>query len=335
MSASTTLPDEQLLAAWRGVLGAAGTQTIDKMAYGAVWSIATASGARFVLKRVADALAERVRRFTEEARIVIHLGQRGVLVAVPILSDDGRICVQHDGALWALTPMLPVPDNTALPTADSLVQEKAGYHLAVGRAIAELHVALADCPYDIDRGIIGPDQFAQRWDSLRAELPEATFAALRRRVDPRREQIATALACVNPQRLHGDCHGGNILFRDGRVTGIVDIDHLQVGPRVYDLAYHLAFHLHWVVRTDVPVGPAVASMSSATRHLINGYQAVSLLSEEERAAIAAIALDAALSMVAFWKSIGNATETDVWVRTACWIADHEETFYPNASGAAL
>ena len=121
---------------------------------------------------------------------------------------------------------------------------------------------------------------------------------LRRRVDPRWEQIASALACADPQRLHGDCHGGNILFRDGRVTGIVDIDHLQAGPRVYDLAYHLAFHVHWVVRTDMPDGFAGASVSSATRLLINGYQAVSRLSEAEQAAIAAIALDAALSLVA-------------------------------------
>lgn len=334
MSGSTTLPDELLVAAWRGVLGAAGTQTIDKMEYGEVWSIATARGARCVLKRLADAhLAKRIRRFTEETRIVIHLGQRGLPVAVPILSDDGRICVEHDGALWALIPMLPMPDDTALPTAESLLQDKAGYYRAIGRAIAEMHVALADCPYDIDRGVIGPDEFAQRWDRLRAELPEATFVALSRRVDPRWDEIAAALACADPQRLHGDCHGGNILFRDGRVTGIVDIDHLQVGPRVYDLAYHLAFHLHWVVRTDIPVGPAVASVASATRHLINGYHGVSLLSDAEKSSIAAIALDAALSMVAFWRSIGNVLEEDVWVRTVYWIADHEETFRPDASGA--
>src|ERR1700704_306390 len=109
MSGVTTFPDEQLVAAWRGVLGAPGTQTIVKMAYGEVWSIATASGARFVLKRLADAdPAKRLRRFAEETRIVIHLGLRGLPVAVPILSDEGRICVDHHGALWALIPMLPM-----------------------------------------------------------------------------------------------------------------------------------------------------------------------------------------------------------------------------------
>src|SRR5436190_1111950 len=114
MSAVTELPDERLLTAWGGVLGAPGTQTSHKM-----------------------------------------------------------------------------------PSAESLLQEDAAYRVAVGRAIAEMHLALADCPYDIDRGVIGPDQFAQRWDRLRVELPEDTFDVLRRRVDPRWEQIVAALACAD------------------------------------------------------------------------------------------------------------------------------------------
>ena len=333
MSGATTFPDELLMAAWRSVLGDSGTQTIVKMAYGEVWSVATAADARFVLKRRADAdLATRRRRFAEETRIVIHLGQRGLPVAVPVVSDDGRICVEHDGALWALTPMMPMPDDTGMPTAEKLPQQEAGYFRAVGQAVAEMHVALADCPYDIDRGVIGLDEFAQRWGWLRVQLPPPTSDALRRRVEPRWEQIVAAFACADPQRLHGDCHGGNILFRDGRVTGILDIDHLQVGPRVYDLSYFLAFHAQWVVRTDAHVGPAVGSVSSATRRLIDGYQSVSLLSDPEQASIATIALDAALSMVAFWRSIDNVTEEDIWVRTACWIADHEETLHPALGG---
>ena len=320
--------DERVLVAWDAVLGAATTRTIDKMNYGWVWSITNAAGHRFVLKKLADTdLATRRHRFTEETRIVIHLAQHGLPVAVPVLSDDGEICTVHDDALWTLTPMLPLPDDTGLPTPESVLQENAEYRTGVGRVIADMHVALADCPYDIDRGIIGPDNFAQRWDRLRAELPVATFEVLRRRVDPRSERIKAALACAGPQRLHGDCHGGNILFRDGRVTGIVDVDHLQLGPRVYDLAYHLAFHVYWMVRTDTPDPPAEAAVSSAKRLLLDGYQSVSPLSKAEQAAIAPIALYVALDLVTYF--LGNAFEEGIWVRTACWIADHEATLHPD------
>src|SRR5689334_4205913 len=135
MSVGAVLPDEELVGAWRGVLGALGTQTIDRLPFGEVWSIATASGARFVLKRLSDAdLPTRRRRFTEEARIVIHLAQSGLPVAMPILDDDGRIGVEHDGGLWALVPMLPTPDDTSLPTVERLLEEKPAYFHAVGRA---------------------------------------------------------------------------------------------------------------------------------------------------------------------------------------------------------
>jgi Ser/Thr protein kinase RdoA (MazF antagonist) len=331
MSEVTRPVDERLVAAWRGVLGASGTQTISKLPFGTVWSITTASGRRFVLKRLADAdLAKRRHRFTEETRIVVHLGQHGVPVAVPILSDDGRISIEHDGALWALTPMLPMPEAVELPTAETVVQENAESRIAVGRAIAEMHLALADCPYGIDGGIISPETFVEYWDRLGAELPVATFESLRQRVDRRREQISAALTCSPPQRLHGDCHGGNILVRDGRVTGIVDIDHLHIGPRVYDLAYHLAFHVQWIVRTDTPDVPAEAAVSLATRLLLDGYASVSPLSEAEHAAVAPAALYVALRLVASF--IGNTPEEDVWARIACWIADHEETLHPDGGG---
>lgn len=40
-----------------------------------------------------------VRRFTGEARILTYLLQRGVPVAVPVLTDDGRVCTTGgDGA---------------------------------------------------------------------------------------------------------------------------------------------------------------------------------------------------------------------------------------------
>ena len=38
-------------------------------------------------------------------------------------------------------------------------------------------------------------------------------------------------------------------------------------------------------------------------------------------------------MVAFWTGIGNVPEEAVWVRTTCWIADHEESVRPDAGGA--
>ena len=318
--ADETLSLERVLAAWRSVLGVPGTWTIHKMMFGRVWSITTKSGHQFVLKQLADTeAAPRRARFIKETRIVIHLGGHGLPVAVPVLTDDGRICTEHGDALWALTPMLPMPDVIGLPTLERLSGEKPEY-TPFGRAIADVHLALADCPYEIDGGTIDLDRFTHNWDRLHAGLAAETFETLHRRVDPLRPQIDAAVTGAQPQRLHGDCHGGNIWFREGRLAALVDIDHLQLGPRVYDLAYNLAFHLHWLVRLDAPQALAESSVSSAARLLLDGYQSVSALSEAERAAIAPMVLFVALELSSHF--IGNAVEEEIWIRTACWIADH-------------
>lgn len=108
------------------------------------WSAAIERGDRYVLKQVAALSApDRVRRFTDEARIVGYLLQRGVPVAVPVLADDGRAwAAGADGALYAVFPMLPRGDDSG-PDLDPAWAEN------VGAAIARLHVALAGCPFGI------------------------------------------------------------------------------------------------------------------------------------------------------------------------------------------
>jgi Ser/Thr protein kinase RdoA (MazF antagonist) len=64
--------------------------------------VATERGDRYVLKKVSTFGApDPVRRFTGEARILTYLLQRGVPVAVPVLSDDGKTCA---GGWIAISP---------------------------------------------------------------------------------------------------------------------------------------------------------------------------------------------------------------------------------------
>lgn len=51
--------------------------------------------------------------------------------------------------------------------------------------------------------------------------------------------------------VHVDLNLNNLLVRAGRLTGVVDIEHLGVGDRCVDLA-RLAFEWHWLARTGTP-----------------------------------------------------------------------------------
>ena len=60
----------------------------------------TKRGDRYVLKKVSTFNApDPVRRFADEARILTYLLQRGVPVAVPVLSNDGKACATDVGVL--------------------------------------------------------------------------------------------------------------------------------------------------------------------------------------------------------------------------------------------
>ncbi len=103
---------------------------------------------------------------------------------------------------------------------------------------------------------------------------EATLA-------PLAAPLRAALADLPEQPIHGDCHGGNVLVADGEVTGFVDLDHLPVGPKVYDLSYLLADQ----VKGQLNDPERLARWLSVLPHLLAGYEREHALSAQERGAI--------------------------------------------------
>lgn len=180
-------------------------------ALGAVWRV-TSGGRSYVLKR-----HESLDRLDQEQRVLRHLAEREVPVAVPVPTDDGRLV--GDGA-YTLAPALP----GAAPTIGD-----AG---AIGRALAQLHGALADFPARIET-----------YSMPHGQLPL--------------------------QLVHGDFHGGNVLVSDGAVTGFVDFANLCYAPRVHDVARYLVDQVLWVVaRPD----EREQSFRAAMADLVDGYR---------------------------------------------------------------
>ena len=303
-----TIAAARLLGAWSGVFRA---PVITELTPGRVWQVTAEHGDRYVLKKVSTFNApDPARRFTDEARIVTHLLQRGVPVAVPVLADDGKAYTTDDaGAPHAVFPMLPQGDDEDDPGLDPV------RHQNVGAAIARLHLALADCPFGIESWAVGPGLLPALWQSAEDRLPAAALTELSARVRPRWDSILRALSAV-PQRIHGDVHGGNILIDGQQVTGIIDIDHLPLAPRGYDLGYYIAFAAHWWLDDDEP-----AQSIDEARHLLTGYHAVSRLTRPENDGLPALALAAALGLIDYFIREQDLVE-ESWLRTAHWIGDN-------------
>ena len=96
--------------------------------------------------------------------------------------------------------------------------------------------------------------------------------------------IEAPIANVSPQLgeqpVLWDCHLGNTLIYNGQVSGFVDCDHINIGPRICDLGN---FAANLVIRVAANPGRAKPWL----RHLpclLEGYASISPLTSEEQTA---------------------------------------------------
>ncbi|MCJ7739106.1 MAG: phosphotransferase [Anaerolineae bacterium] len=106
------------------------------------------------------------------------------------------------------------------------------------------------------------------------------------------------------QLIHRDCHDENLLSCGSEVTGIVDWDHLVVGPRILDVAYFAV----QAAKRDVRDAAKMAQWFHDLPLLVQGYTSVSALSREEQAAIRYVMIAVPI-FFAHW-AIGVAMDTD-------------------------
>ena len=110
------------------------------------------------------------------------------------------------------------------------------------------------CQLLLDGGFV-PDTQAAAWQDACSRALDAVESAFDR---------AAPLATL---RLHGDCHLGNVLWRDG-APHVVDLDDAMQGPAVQDL---------WML-----VSGDHATMAQQLNHLLEGYEQFSEFDDRER-----------------------------------------------------
>ncbi|NDW21864.1 serine/threonine protein kinase [Alteromonas hispanica] len=106
----------------------------------------------------------------------------------------------------------------------------------MGRFIGRIHLTAQATPFtsrpaiDVESYLLEPQKILEQSELLPEGLKTAFFAIL----NPVIEATQKAYKNVSsPIRLHGDCHPGNILWRDGPT--FVDLDDCRMGPAIQDL----------------------------------------------------------------------------------------------------
>ncbi|QHM77602.1 Stress response kinase A [Mixta theicola] len=162
----------------------------------------------------------------EEHQFALELQQDDVPLAAPLMLN-GSTLHQHDGFWFAVFPSL---GGRQYETDNEDQLE------AVGRFIARIHQRGERQPFHV-RPAIGLQEYINEPARILQQsslVPNGLKATLSDTLD---RLGKTLQDCWHtdwaPLRLHGDCHPGNILWRDGPL--FVDLDDARSGPAVQDL----------------------------------------------------------------------------------------------------
>lgn len=250
-------------------------------------SVTTSAGNRYVLKRRnASAFMDR------EPGLTAFLRDSGLPVAVPMPTRTGAACLDSATGLYALYPRL---DGEVIREHYGSGSSERAHRF--GRAIARLHLALQQWP---------GESIAPGLD-LVAQVRDWALPCIRRHSEQLDcARVATAAAiCISElepaapglpvQWIHRDIHPANMLFVQDELTGILDFEMAQRGPRVFDPCYCATSILigGWKDPSNRSAWPGLLSA------ILAGYEEAILLSRVEKQALTAVLCAIELIFMAF------------------------------------
>lgn len=190
-----------------------------------VWQFQDEDRRRFVVKfyRPQRWSADQIR---EEHAFALDLQADGVPVAAPI-AFEGATLLNHQDFLFAVFPSVGgrqfEPDNL-----DQIEW--------VGRYLGRLHqTGRKKCfnvrpEIGVKEYLLEPRQLFETTPLIPGAIKAEFLAAADKLIDAVLKQWHGRFSSL---RLHGDCHAGNILWRDGPL--FVDLDDARSGPAIQDL----------------------------------------------------------------------------------------------------
>ncbi len=165
----------------------------------------------------------------EEHRFTVELAEHELPVVAPRLNAAGESLFRHDGFRFALYPR----QGGHAPEFDNLDNL-----LILGRMLGRIHSIGMVRPF-AHRPVLDSKSFGHESVQLITEsfIPEEYRESYTAVTGQLLETIDTILAESGPIRhirAHGDCHSGNILWRDD-APHFVDFDDARMAPAVQDL----------------------------------------------------------------------------------------------------
>ena len=165
----------------------------------------------------------------EEHSLCSELAEHELPVVAPVVNAAGETLFHHDGFRFALYPRL----GGHAPEFDNLDNL-----LILGRMLGRLHRIGMLRPF-VHRPVLDSRSFGHASVALisRAFIPDEyrpSYEAVTTQLLQEIDAIFSDVGSIGYIRAHGDCHAGNILWRD-HAPHFVDFDDARTAPAVQDL----------------------------------------------------------------------------------------------------
>lgn len=303
-----TVGARRALRAWESAIGSARLEPMP-VVNNQIWLVVAEDGRRFVLKLLPE-YPPGVGPI-EEFRVLTHLQESGIPVALPVVTDAATIHAPIGDRFYALAPYLPHD-----PGDHETGPDPSGAARAVGAAIARIGVALAGCPWAVRSYVDDPAR-----ETVDESLPKLP-GELNAEVAPFAPRLRAAVIDLPVQRTVGDCNAGNVLLKGSSVTGFIDLDHLPLGPRIRDLSYYVASRLRRF-RADGD-GNGIEALLAVLPDYLAGYREICPLTDRELSAFVPLMLLVEIDH-ASWFVHGRHPDPELYARSAAtisWMLSH-------------
>jgi Ser/Thr protein kinase RdoA (MazF antagonist) len=169
------------------------------------------------------------QQIQEEHDFCFELVEQELPIVAPLKNDDGASLRQYDDFHFSLYPR----QGGHAPEFDNLANLKI-----LGRLLGRIHGVGAVMPFahrpTLDRQSFGTSSVCLIEESFIPDEYRESYVAVTSQLLEMIDSIMAGVGTVRTIRTHGDCHAGNILWRDN-APHFVDFDDARMAPAVQDL----------------------------------------------------------------------------------------------------
>ncbi|MCF6266447.1 MAG: serine/threonine protein kinase [Desulfuromusa sp.] len=165
----------------------------------------------------------------EEHNFTLELAEHELPVVAPLRNANNKTLHQYQGFRFSLSPR----KGGHSPELDNLE-----HLLIIGRLLSRIHLLGATRPFShrpkLDIQSFGYDSVNFIIDNFIPVEYRESYQTLTRDLLQQIDEQFARLGSVQNIRVHGDCHNGNMLWRDG-APHFVDFDDARMAPAIQDL----------------------------------------------------------------------------------------------------